>query len=161
MGDPGVERTSHVAVLLGDSVVLAGGTAGGIEVASAQRWQGFKFQPAGTMSIPRRLPTATLLEDGGARRRWRDARQHVRVQRRVLRARGNRWSGAGSMSSVRVGHQAVRLPDGRVLVAGGYTTVFSFTTTTTDIYTPATALAAPGEADLGSQVLETPGTRWG
>ena len=61
------------------------------------------------------------------------------------------------MSSVRVGHQALRLPDSRVLITGGYTTDLAFTTKTTDIYTPATTLTAPGEADLGSQVLDTPG----
>jgi hypothetical protein len=45
-----------------------------------------------------------------------------------------RWSSAGSISDARWGHIAVLLPDGGVMVAGG----FGFNTLrTVEIYTPA------------------------
>src|SRR6266487_4536871 len=47
------------------------------------------------------------------------------------------WAATGSMTTSRVGHIAILLPDGKVLVAGG-TTAACTATDTAELYDPAT-----------------------
>ena len=71
---------------------------------------------------PRRLPTAELHDP--ARRAWLPT---------------------GTLSETRAYHTAARLPDGRVLVAGGWD-LFDRPLTTTEIYDPAAGSWQPGTA---------------
>ena len=161
MGDPGVERTGHAAVLLGDSRPARRG--------DDRRHRGRVPHLAG-LHVPAGgddVDPAPAADGDAARGRGAPVAGGATLANTFVSSAesdepaANRWSGAGSMSSVRVGHQALRLPDSRVLITGGYTTDLAFTTKTTDIYTPATTLTAPGEADLGSQVLDMPAAaRW-
>ena len=53
------------------------------------------------------------------------------------------WSTTGTMSAVRFNHTATLLPDGRVLVAGGYEGFSLAYLTTAEIYNPATGTWSP------------------
>ncbi len=110
------------------SVVLPGGrflvTGGDEGSASAE-----VFDPASQtwaetspMLQPRRYHTATLLLDGrvlvvGGQRPDDVGKATTAVE--IFDPASGTWSSAASMGTPRLGHTATRLPDGRVLVAGG------------------------------------------
>src|SRR2546427_3553622 len=52
------------------------------------------------------------------------------------------WTPTGSMATARYYHSATRLPDGRVLVAAGYT-VFAGSTASAEIYDPSSGTWSP------------------
>jgi hypothetical protein len=137
MQDPSLRHGSywHSATLLSDgSMLLVGGSDEMNRSSTVQRFDAARdrFTLAGVLHVPRSLHTATELSDGS-----------------VLVAGGDTWNqfqgwGAygGSLSSTerfdprtgtaapaaemqaaRVGHTATRLHDGRVLIAGGMSTV--------------------------------------
>lgn len=81
---------------------------------------GATWQPAGTMSTPREVPTATLLLDGrvlvtGGTNVDSPALASAEVWDPATRT----FTPTGSMHVGRVGHAATLLHDGRVLVVGG------------------------------------------
>ena len=49
---------------------------------------------------------------------------------------GNSWSITGSMNHSRVHHTATLLPNGQVLVAGGYYGIYSTPLSSAELYTP-------------------------
>ena len=116
----------HTATLLDDGRVLVVG--GGDEYKPvAEAWL---FLPAtstfisgGKMSVGRRGHTATLLQDGrvlvaGGEKDHYDVYSSAEVFN-PTKPVDQAWSLAKSMPGPRSGHSAVRLKDGRVLLAGG------------------------------------------
>jgi hypothetical protein len=53
---------------------------------------------------------------------------------------------AGSMSTARAAHRAVALPDGRILVAGGWATSDKIDMNSAEIYDPTTGTFSPAAA---------------
>lgn len=87
--------------------------------AGAGRWEA-----TGSLSIPRYDHTTTLLTNGrvlaAAGRRVVDTDSAIVASAEVYRPQSGEWSPTGSLNEGRWSHTATRLPDGRVLVAGGF-----------------------------------------
>ena len=135
-------RESHTATELADGRVLVVGGNPWSPLSSAEIYDPLarSWTSAGSLADARAFHTATLLEDGrvliaGIGREIGDTRTRacpassgsVRVQgpeserqAEVYDPATNAWSPAGVMIQERRGHTAVRLRDGRVLVAGGF-----------------------------------------
>ncbi len=120
-------RSGQTATLLADGrVLIAGGTATGFApVAQAEIYDPKvgTFSTAGAMVTPRLFHTATLLKNGRvliAGGRTGDD-QHVSQlsSAELFDPVTAKFSVAGSMSVAREEATATRLPDGKVLVAGG------------------------------------------
>ena len=147
-----VPRTHATATVLKDGRVLVAG--GGSDGSSASKSTNTAeiFDPAtgnwtltDSMAFSRALHTATLLADGevlvtGGASTYHGSKGTVRATAEIYDPQAATWRAAGPISVPRYHHTAVRLPDGRVLIAGGW----SFTTNsdpslaTAEIYDPAT-----------------------
>ena len=145
-------RTEGSLTLLQDGRVLASG--GGIE--GAPGWAATAsaeiFDPAigewtitAAMSVARANATATLLPDGevlvaGGENTFEASSGSVTATAEIFSPRLNGWRPAGSMTKPRYSAGAVLLPDGRVLVAGGWYSekVSDKSHNTTEIFDPAT-----------------------
>jgi hypothetical protein len=123
-----VSRQSHQATLLEDGTVLVSGGEGydGAPLASAELFQPAEgtFKPVEDMAEPRIGHSATLLENGriliaGGRKKV-GTRPYI-LSSAELYDRGKRQflPVAGKMNAPRWRHQARRLANGWVLVAGG------------------------------------------
>lgn len=121
----GGARYSHVATRLPDGhVLIAGGYNAHTAVASARLYAPAtgKWSTTGSMTGPRFRQTATLLTDGrvlvagGARNTTsRGYLSSAELYDPATKA----WSATGGAGEARYLATATRLPDGRVLVAGG------------------------------------------
>jgi len=117
-------RTRHTATLLpSGKVLVAGGAAGSIALASAEPVSAELYDPvsnawstAGKLSSPRTGHTATLLPSGKVL-----VAGGADVSAELYDPTSNAWSAAGTLASARTGHTATLLPSGKVLVAGGAT----------------------------------------
>lgn len=67
----------------------------------------------------------------------------------------DRWVGVGQMQTVRFGHTATRLADGRVLVVGGYNSGGGTATASAELYTDGAA-AAPAVATPATPAASAP-----
>ncbi len=151
-------RMDHTATALPDGriLVIGGATSEGL-LASAEVWDPATgtFTPAGSLSEARADHTATLLPDG-----------RVLViggltiddsdRSSVLLASAEAWDPAtatfgpaGSLAVARVYHTATALPDGRVLVIGGWCDDPS----SVEIWDPATETFRPADS-LGVARME-------
>lgn len=98
------------------------------------------------MWTPRRLHTVTLLDDGrvlavGGISRAPDGPAEGLAIAEVLDPAAGRWTPTGGLRQARFSHSATRLPDGRVLVAGGATArpgPSPYTLRTAELYDPVT-----------------------
>lgn len=96
----------------------------------------------GSMSTPRALASATRLRDGrvlvaGGDRAWVGATGEAVVSSAEVYDPGSGgWTAAGDMSSRRSAHVAGLLPDGRVLVAGGWIDGNERGIASADVYDP-------------------------
>lgn len=126
-GEMSVARAGHEAVLLADGrVLLIGGTGTGWSfLASAELYdpRTGRFTPTGTMAEARESHVALRLADGrvlvvGGHRDRRAAMTIYRSAEIYDPATG-RFTATGEMGIKRHKHDAILLPDGRVLVIGG------------------------------------------
>jgi WD40 repeat protein len=154
-GSMHVPRNSHRAVLLQDGrvLVIGGDSAGNypnarIE-ASAEIYDPAtgRFTPTGSMKIARHKFAAVVLADGEVlvaggsdNRDWRGKYASAEI----FSAATGKFSPVGDMSSPRfkLTNAAVRLPDGRVLIAGG--------AEQPEIYDPAVKTFRPVSGGVGN-----------
>jgi hypothetical protein len=120
-------RQYHTATLLANGQVLvAGGTGGdGAGLASAELYDpdSGSWTATGTMVEPRTGHTATLLADGTvlvAGGSSDSAATDMLASAERYDPESGTWSATGPMIDRRYYHIATLLPDGQVLVAGGY-----------------------------------------
>jgi N-acetylneuraminic acid mutarotase len=151
-------RASHTATLLPNGKVLVAGgfqTVGGDEPpeASAEIYDpaSDSWSSAAHMATGRETHTATLLDDG----KVLVAGGTDSTLTEIYDPATDSWSGAGSMAIARAFHTATLLPNGRVLVAGGNNGQLFGVEASAELYTPPTAVVAPG-VDFGEQSTGSP-----
>jgi hypothetical protein len=140
-----IARGAHTATLLSDGRVLVtgGGTLGGnffsffgsaLDSAEIYDPETGSFTLTGTMSLRRYIHTATLLGNGKVLITGGAANDSlVALQALVLVVDAaelydpsiGAFTAAGNMRHARGGHSATLLPDGRVLISGGFTDLLS------------------------------------
>ncbi len=124
-GSMASRRAGHTATLLSDGrVLIAGGGNLSSYLASAEVYdpETGKFSATGSMASMRDNHTATLLSDGRvlvAGGEETDTGPGCRGSAELYDPATGRFKAAGSMSTSRTDHSAIRLQDGRVLMAGG------------------------------------------
>ncbi|SDZ23747.1 N-acetylneuraminic acid mutarotase [Amycolatopsis xylanica] len=134
-GELGIARGCHSTTRLADgSVLAAGGTSGSAPFPSqgsdtAERYDPVAgtWAPAGTMTAGRWSHSATLLGDGrvlvaGGQGVRSPGNGTTLSSAEIYDPVAKTWTATGPMTDRRSGHQAVLLPDGRVLVIGGIAT---------------------------------------
>jgi hypothetical protein len=160
-------RTLHTASLLPNGKVLViGGFDQGNQVvptappkpeASAELYDPAtgSFTPAGTMGIARAVHTATLLPNGkvliaggGTHSGGLPFFGEGIAESEVYDSATNSFTTTGAMGTPRYAHTATLLPNGKVLIAGGFSTsnVGTFTENvllTAELYDPATGAFTP------------------
>lgn len=119
------------------------------------------WEPVGRMAEPRNFPQATLLTDGtvlvtGGSRPLGFAPAAAVISIRSAERfdpQTNRFIAAGPMREGRVGHSAVRLLDGRVLVLGGFDHLTRNSLRSAELYDPVTdAFTLVGEMQAPHEV---------
>lgn len=145
-------RSSHTATLLPDGIVLVAGGVGNVAptlLSSAELYypelhgQGGFWQTIAPLNFGRQLHTATLLLNGkilvagghGVAGNYYDSLASAELYDPT----SHTWTNTGSMNSVRRHHSAVLLPNGKVLVAGGYATENDINYTA-ELYDPSTGV---------------------
>jgi hypothetical protein len=163
VGAMAVPRFSHTATLLPDGrVLVAGGESslgGDRELRSAELYDPAtgRFEatggiepgaPAEGMAQPRSAHTATPLDDGrvlitgGVAISGGLFEDSGRRSAELFDPRSGRFSSADTMGQGRFGHTATRLPDGRVLIVGGASSVGSVLDSA-EIYDPVSGRFEP------------------
>ncbi len=140
-------RSGHTATLLPNGrVLLAGGVGRGWTfLRSAELYDPAtgRSESVGPMSAPRESHTATLLSDGQVLviggHNGRRQQMEVYASAEVFNSQTRRFEPAGELGTARHKHDAIRLPDGRVLVIGGADRTDRNHFSTTEIYSPRTA----------------------
>jgi hypothetical protein len=142
------------ATLLADGrVLIVGGDVWGASVASAEIYDPVTntVSPTGSLSVARTHHTATLLADGrvlvagGGRSSWSGSGL---ASAEIYDPGAGSFAATGDMASARQNATATRLPDGRVLVAGGYGTD-QIAQATAELYDPVSGAFAPA-VDMGA-----------
>lgn len=122
-----IPRSEHTATRLSDGrILLIGGVGTGwtfLSDAEIYDPRNGKFSPTGKISVPRESHTATLLKDGnvlitGGHKDRRTA-MTVYSTTEIFEVRSGTFQPSASLTIRRHKHDAVRLADGRVLIAGG------------------------------------------
>ncbi len=121
-------RSAHTATLLPSGQVLVAG--GQYTIAPSNRTSGELYDPhtgtwslAAPMSDPRAAHTATLLWSGKvliAGGRVGAFGSTVLAAVEIYDPGSDSWSAAAAMNTARNGHNAALLPDGKVIVVGGF-----------------------------------------
>jgi hypothetical protein len=98
------------------------------------------------MSVLRALATATRLQSGqvlvtGGDKGWQSGggtpnKQQVLSSAEIYDPQSNTWQSAGNMSVPRAVHLAALLPNGNVMVVGGWSNGYESGLVSTDEYTP-------------------------
>jgi hypothetical protein len=149
-GSMSTPRESHTATLLADGRVLIVGGEDSVDhaVASAEIYdpKTGTFSPTGPMSVARVFHTATMLSDGrvlivgGNAGTWSYDGPFL-ASAEIYDPKTGKFSPTGSMATPRGWQSANRLPDGRVLVAGGENARTDLAST--EIYNPKTGKFSP------------------
>jgi eukaryotic-like serine/threonine-protein kinase len=110
------------------------------------------WSAAASMSTPRALATATRLQDGrvlvaGGDASWQGAdaqgaTQTVLSSAEIYDPSSNTWQDAGNMSAPRAAHSAALLPNGHVLVEGGWSDGNELGVVSVDEYAPGAGWSA-------------------
>jgi hypothetical protein len=140
-------RSGHTATLLPDGRVLfVGGVGGGWSfLRSAELYDPAtgRSESVGSMNVPRESHTATLLADGRVvvigGHSGRRQNMEVYASAEAFSPQTGRFEAAGTLTTARHKHDAIRLPDGRVLVIGGADRSDRIHFRTTEIYSPSSA----------------------
>jgi hypothetical protein len=123
-------RSGAVAIGIGTGRVLIAGGTGGTSQAWITRSGAEIYDPAtgafsrtGDMAVPRESHTATVLPGGGVLitggHAGRGSEIRIHSSAELYDPRSGLFTTTGSMARIRHKHDAVLLPDGRVLIAGG------------------------------------------
>ncbi len=141
-------------VLADGRVLIVGGQSGDASLTTAEIFdpQTNGVTPTGGLSTPRSFHTATLLADGrvlvAGGHRYNFYNSALATAEVYDPATGS-FSPAGDMASARQDATATRLPDGRVLVAGGYGTD-QIAQATSELFDPTTgSFAAAASMAVG------------
>jgi Galactose oxidase, central domain len=140
-------RGFHTATLLADGrVLIAGGDSrvGGRDSAELYDPTIGTFSPTGSMSPPRQYTTATLLLDGrvlfaGGGGDYTNL--NFLASAEIYDPTTGTFTSTGSMADARTYHTATLLPNGRVLVTGGYGALAPLASA--EIYDPTTGTFSP------------------
>jgi hypothetical protein len=122
----GTARDLHTATLLPNGKVLVvGGNGGGFDWSSAELYNPATgtWTSVGSMSLSRSYHTATLLSNGKVLIAGGIGGSVVRDQAELYdpaNGPNGTWSVTGVLRTPRYSHIATLLPNGKVLVAGGY-----------------------------------------
>jgi Galactose oxidase, central domain/Kelch motif len=146
-GSMSTVRCFHLATLLADGrVLITGGTDGANDLASAEIYnpKTGNFSVASSMAVGRAYQTATRLADGrvlvaGGGGDYTN-RQFL-ASAEIFDPKTGTFTPTGSMAEARTYHAATLLPDGRVLVTGGYGAVAPLASAET--YDPKTGTFTP------------------
>jgi serine/threonine-protein kinase len=124
-----------------------------------------KWSPAAPMSTARALAIATNLSDGrvlmaGGDHTWTGGsfapnKQQVLTSAEIYDPATDTWQGAGNMSTPRAASSASLLPNGHILVVGGWSDGHEYAQISTDEYTPGSGWrtgAMPGAHAMNRQV---------
>lgn len=145
-------RAGHVAVRLPDGRVLLAGGVGTdwTFLSSAELYDPATgmFTPTGSMSLPRESHAAVRLADGRVLviggHRGRRANIELYTSAEVYDPATGTFSPAGDMATRRHKHDAVLLPDGRVLITGGTDERdYDGRYTSAEIFDPQTGASSP------------------
>ncbi|MFL5345997.1 MAG: kelch repeat-containing protein [Hyalangium sp.] len=133
-------RWSHTATLLPNGKVLVTGGSDGRSVATATLYDPSSntWSDAAPMSTPRWGHTATLLPNGkvlvaGGEDSFLPWPSSIVATAELYDPASDTWTTTATMASVRSEYPATLLPNGKVLVTGGFT--FSFLSSA-ELYTP-------------------------
>jgi hypothetical protein len=153
-GDLGTRRWAHQAsVLPGGGVLLTGGVYGVSVLATAQVYEaGSGLRAVGALTATRMLHAATELADGrilltgGLPATGSDV--YATSTSELFNPATGGFTASGAMASPRTGHTATRLPDGRILIAGGRNSTCWYgcpelTWASAELYDPATGTFTP------------------
>ena len=117
-------RSSYSATLLADGKVLVAGGAGLLTSAELYDPVSGTWTTTGAMATGRYGQTATLLRDGKVLVAGGivagDAADDQMPPGELYDPASGTWTATGAMAADRYGHTATLLPDGKVLVVGGY-----------------------------------------
>ena len=136
------------------TVVTGGGTSPTNPISEFWVGEGF-WSLTGSLNTPRSAHTTTLLNNGkvlAAGGRLSTGANTPLTSAELYDPITGTWSPTGSMATGRWSHTAALLPDGRVLVSGGYVTNTT-TTTSAELFDPATGTWSPAAPMAGSRGL--------